>query len=493
MTHDLHFGYQWMDVAEDLNRKSNGWGSVSVPGGLDLATDGVTPVFFEARVSQQSLVDPSGGVLAPSIYSSSELQSFEINDSIEVGDWTYNIGVLISNDVLYGQGLAPNSSNPVTGLEVSPGTKYEMYEVDWSDMIQPRVSVNWDYSDKASVYVSLARYNPSASSLARAASWDRNLRSDLWVRWDADGDFIESESVDSSSGKWFPDGLKPRVTNEWMIGTTQDISSDLTLRAHVRHKKSYRFWEDTWNYVRSNYDGVPDGIPHEPYIPDAEFTAIRGEIGGSSYVTTALDGSITKYYEVSAEVDWNRDKWFLSGSYTWSHYYGNFDQDNSTIDNDYAAFIGSSYIADGYGRQLWDNKDGNLKGDRRHVLKVYGFYEFDWNARGGAYLVYQSGEPWETTDGTYYGYSPTESNSRYRFSEPAGSRTTGSHYQLDLNYTHNFTVFDEQNIQLRMDIFNVLDNQTGYNTQRWADHAQYGEPRSFFKPRRIQLAVKYQF
>ena len=64
----------------------------------------------------------------------------------------------------------------------------------------------------------------------------------------------------------------------------------------------------------------------------------------------------------------------MRGSYTWSHYYGNFDQDNTTTDNDANIFIGSSNIADGAGRQLWDFKDGDLRGDRPHLLKVYGYY-----------------------------------------------------------------------------------------------------------------------
>ena len=44
----------------------------------------------------------------------------------------------------------------------------------------------------------------------------------------------------------------------------------------------------------------------------------------------------------------------MRGSYTWSHYYGNFDQDSTTTGNDANIFIGSSNIADGAGRQMWD-------------------------------------------------------------------------------------------------------------------------------------------
>ncbi len=492
VTHDLHAGYQWMEVAEDLARRSNGWGYIEIPGGRANSPILGDPVFYQARVQQQSLLSDSGQELIPSIYSRSVSESIEINDEISMGDWTYNVGFLFSNDVLYGQGLAPNANNPVTGLEQSPGTPYKMYEVDWKDMIQPRFGVNWDYSDTGAVYANYARYNPAASSLARAASWDRNLRSRIDVYFDANGDFIESAPVDSSSGKWFQAGIEPRHTDEFLVGTVKEMSDELTVSGHVRYRKSVNFWEDTWNSSRT-YDNAPSDIPNESYIPDAEFAAIRGEIGGSSYVIAQLDNAYTKYYEASLEADWAHDAWMLHGSYTWSHYYGNFDQDNTSSFNDGALFIGSSNLADGYGRQLWDNKDGNLKGDRRHMLKLYGSYQFAWEGRAGAYLVYQSGEPWETWDGTVYGYTPSTGNDLIRYAEPAGVRTSPSHWQMDLNYTHNFAIGDKQNIQLRADIFNVFDNQTGYNIDPRASSGEYGDPRSFYRPRRIQLAIKYQF
>ena len=194
----------------------------------------------------------------------------------------------------------------------------------------------------------------------------------------------------------------------------------------------------------------------------------------------------------------------VTGSYTWSHYYGNFDNDNtSSGGGDFNGFIGSSGYGDGAGRMMWNNQDGNLRGDRRHMLKVYGYYQFDWNGSAGAYFVYQSGEPWTKWQDTPWADEiaayraatgrGTSTSDFLRFAEPAGSRTTPTHWQLDLNYTHNFAVFGDHNIQLRADMFNVFDKQTGYTYQPRVDRAAFGEPRDFFNPRRLQVAVKYQF
>lgn len=53
--HDLHAGYQWYTDAEDLLRGSNGWGSLSVPGGRIAPPAGFTQrPYYQAVVQQQS-------------------------------------------------------------------------------------------------------------------------------------------------------------------------------------------------------------------------------------------------------------------------------------------------------------------------------------------------------------------------------------------------------------------------------------------------------
>lgn len=486
VSHNIHLGYKREAMEEDLARLSNGWGSIEVLGGRVMATDGVTPIFFRAWVNQMSL----GGDTSPLINSRSEMQNFEINDEIEMENLTINVGVLVSNDVLFGQGLKENKNNPVSGFEVSPGSRYKMYESNWKDMLQPRFSVNWDYSDTSSVYVNFARYHPSASSLARAASWARNLRRTIKVEFDANGDFIEIDPERASSGKMFQENMDPRKVDEFIVGWNSDVSSDLTLRAHARYRSATNFWEDTWNGDRTRGD-APADVPAELYIPNLQ--DYRDEIGGSSYVIAQLDTAYTKYWELSLEAEWSRDNFFVNASYVLSHYYGNYDQDNTNNGNDMATFIGSSNLADGAGRQPWNFKDGDLRGDRRHIFKVFGFYKFDWNGQAGAYVSYQSGQPWEIWDYSVYSDLTGSTSDTIRYAEPAGSRRGKSHLQVDLNYTQNVEVIAGHNIQVRIDLYNALNSQTGYNIESRIHSAGFGEPRDFYKPRRIQVAAKYRF
>jgi hypothetical protein len=488
--HTIHAGYQRYTDEEDLERSSNGWGTITVPGGrIDF---GGRPVYYQTAFQQQS----AGAV--PVIHSEYHSQSFELNDTIAVGNWSFNAGVLASKDTLYGQGLR-NDSSTLSGFVLSPGSKYRMYEIPFSKMIQPRLGATWAYNGKDTVYASYATYNPAASSLPRAAGWDRNVLVTINAYFDQDGALFATDPLASSSGKLFVPDLTPRTIYETLVGTSKQLNAEWTARVYGRYRSGKHFWEDTNNNARLIYD-PPPGIPRDLYIPNLDEQ--RAQIGstlnppvlsGSSYVIAELDGAFTKYYEGTLETEWRNERAFVRGSYTWSHYYGNFDQDSSAVGNDDNIFIGSSNIADGAGRQLWNNRYGNLRGDRRHLLKIYGYHALPWNATAGLYGVAQSGQPWETWSFEPYRGLTTNTSDTARNAEPAGSRVTAPHWQVDLNYTQNVRFGRRYNLQIVGDLFNVANRQTGYNFDPRFSSSTFNTPRNYFDPRRFQLALRFQF
>ena len=511
LTQDIHVGFQWYKDIETLRRTSNGWGRIEVPGGRTTCTaTGATActqanlgqaIFYQAIFQQQTLTDE---LSIPDVRGEFQSKNIEINDTLRWNDWAFNLGVLVSNDTLYGTGLRESSTNE-SGYVLAPGNKYEMYDIPWEKMIQPRVGATWAYNTQDTVYVSYARYNPAASSLPRAASWDRSRAAEIRANFDRNGNLLGYAPLPASSGKFFVDDLDPRYSDEYLIGTAQQFTPRWSARAYARHRYSSNFWEDVNNTARTNL-GAPSDVPNELYIDDLtnrrqklcqSDLSLCGPPGattsGSSYVIAELDGAFTKYYEATLETDWRSGNMFLNGTYTWAHYYGNFDQDNTTTVNDASSFIGSSFIADGPGRQIWDNRYGDLRGDRRHLLKAYGYYTLPWNATTGAFAVYQSGQPWEAWNAEpYRGLPGWDADDTSRYAEPAGRRRTDAHYQLDLNYTQNVP-FSGYNLQLAVDLFNVFDKQTGYNVQNKVNSANFGTPRTFFDPRRFQLAVRFEF
>lgn len=487
MTHEIHAGFQWYRDAEDLLRRSNGWGAITVPGGRTSFQG--TPIFYTATFSQQSFGTPP-------IRSEYASQSFEINDNIRWKNWSFNAGVLMSRDRLYGQDLKEDSSK-LSGYIYQAGNKYLMYEIPFSKMIQPRLGATWAYDGTNTVYGSYARYNPAASSLPRAASWARNRTTTVDAHFDATGRLFAVTPVASSSGKFFVEDMTPRTVDEFIIGTAKQLGPQWTGRIYGRFRNGSHYWEDTNNTARvafnppAEVNGVP--VPREPYI--ADLTQRIQQVGsGSSYVIAELDGAYTKYREVTLESEWRGDRAFVRGSYTWSKYFGNFDQDNTTTGNDANVFIGSSFIADAAGRQLWDFRDGRLRGDRPHMFKLYGYHAVPGvNATAGIYFVAQSGQPWEMWSYEPYRTLTTSTSDVSRLAEQAGSRRTDAHYQVDLNYTHSFRIGSKFTAQVVADLFNVSNNQTGYNIQNAVHSAGFGEPRSYYDPRRFQLSVRLQY
>jgi hypothetical protein len=297
-------------------------------------------------------------------------------------------------------------------------------------------------------------------------------------------------------------------------------------RFYGRYRKGDHYIEDTNNTARTDF-APPPGVPQLPYV--GNLPQLRTAIGsGSSYVIANLDGAFTKYYEAVTESSWRGDKLTVNGSYKWSHYYGNFDQDNSTFSsaNDAAIFIGSSNIGDGAGRQIWDHRYGNLRGDRRNVLKLDGTYAMPWNATAGAFWVYQSGQPYQLESVLPYRALTGSTSDTARYAEPAGIRKSPAHHNLDLKYTQTIPLRHGVNLQLIGDIFNVYNKQTGYNyetrittlgfttrtdvptveipatiSQSVRDslkldpaariNAPY--PNSYYAPRRFQLAARINF
>ena len=531
ITHDLHLGYQRYKDSEDRSIVSNGWGIITIPAAVGTGRGSGTcpaavcgtakPAHFVAQFNQQGF----GGL--PAIHSEFQSQNIEFNDSIRFNAWSFNVGLLASSDTLYGQGL--KEADNLAGFVSQPGSKYKMKEFKFSDMLQPRLGATWAYNGNDTVWTSYARYYPAANSDARAASWDRNLQLENFAYFDATGKLIGVEANRASSGKWWQEGIKPTHIDEFMVGTARQLTGGLSGRLYGRYRKGTDYIEDVPNNARS-YANAPANIDKSLYIPNLNEirTAIgSGSLSGSTYVIANLDGAFTKYYEATAETEWRGGNLFVNGSYTWSHYYGTFDQDNTSVgaDNDAARFIGSSNLADGPGRQVWDFKYGDLRGDRRNVVKLRGIYDFPWRASVGAFALYQSGQPYQLESRLPYRAIGGANSDTNMYAEPAGRRRTPAHHNLDLNYTQNFGLPRGLNLQLALDVFNVTDKQTGYNYETRVNtllttrtdvplidfpssitpailqangisptsklRAPYAN--SFYAPRRYQIAARLQF
>jgi hypothetical protein len=505
MTHDLHAGYQWFKEMEDLYRISNGWGSITINfANSKIPTSATTPGIAGLPYAYTASVYQQGIGQAPLIHSEYASQNFEFNDKMRWQKFTFNAGVIFSDDKLYGQGIKDDPTT-ASGYSLAPGQKYLEHEIKWQDTMQPRLGVTWNYQKDDTIYANYGRYVPSVSSLPRAASWARNLVGTVNTYFDATGKYIGQGADAVSMGKLFVPGIKPRHTDEFLIGTTKDFGNGITSRLYARYRESLNFWEDTPNNSRVVYQ-PPSNIPQTLYIPN--LATLLSNLGGggtamngnTSAVIAQLDGGFTKFYEVATENEWRHGNLFASFSYSWSHYYGNFDQDDSSNGsaNDSNIFVGSSNIADSAGTQLWNNKYGNLSGDQRHKAKLFGSYAFPWDGKLGVYAIYQSGLHWQAE--SYLPYKAlilatgsTSTSDTARYAEPAGSRVMPTHYQVDLNYAQSFWKKGPMGFSGTVDLYNVFNRQTPFAYNQSVNGGQFGVVQAYMSPRRTQLALKFTF
>jgi Carboxypeptidase regulatory-like domain/TonB dependent receptor-like, beta-barrel len=401
-SHDIRAGVTYGKDSERLERRANGWGTVT--------WNATTRLFTASYVSQQ-----------PPHTGRGESYGVFLQDQFSAGDrTTITAGVLVNKDNYFGEALG-----------AAPGTKrkVKILTFDWGQEIQPRLGITFvphrELGDK--LYASAGRYyNTDNKSLVRAASPTRIFTTT--ATFDAAGNLLRDVPAANTQSKTIDPGLDPQYTDELAAGYARPLG---------------RAWSaELWGMVRNvgniMEDISADGLGHGPFhvaqLPDA----------------------YRRYKAVTLEftripVNDRFKRLAVNASYTWSRLSGNWDID---FGGD-SPFLNSSFIGDGPGVLITDNRDGILRGDRTHVVKLFATFQPLEHLRAGTYVRYQSGGAWEARGLP----DPTVSSSSYiRYLEPAGTRRMPSWTNVDLvsGYTFNF---GRIGLELEGRILNVFDEQ----------------------------------
>ena len=293
----------------------------------------------------------------------------------------------------------------------------------------------------------------------------------------------------SSSGKLFVEDLTPRTIDEMLVGTARQFNNQWSARLYGRYRNGNHFWEDTNNNARlPSLCNPPAGIPRELYIPDLTRAAAPRSRSGSQLCHRRARRRLHQVLRGRP----SRPSGAATRRSSAARTPGATTTATSTrttrrVANDANIFIGSSFIADGAGRQFWDNKYGDLRGDRRHLLKLYGYYPLPWNATAGALRVAQSGQPWEAW--SYEPYIALTTNTSDTIALRRAGRFAPHCRALaarsELHAEHPAAA--RLQLQIAADLFNVFNEQTGYNSAAGIHISTFGVARNFFDPRRFQI------
>ncbi|WMW81511.1 TonB-dependent receptor [Undibacterium cyanobacteriorum] len=328
------------------------------------------------------------------------------------------------------------------------------------------------------------------------------------------------------------ENIKPFYQDEMSLGFEKAISSSLNFGVLGTYRTLRTTYDDTCDprpiFAWGKRNGYPNleedtgGTDNSLYpswcmvINTGEANTVwfdpHGSGSGSELVKahlTAADIGLPKAKRIYTALNFFlehpfRDGWYGKINYTWSHNYGNTEgqTDSGVTGGDVALSAGSDY------RELMIGSNGDLSGDRRHVIKAYGFYQVLPEVMVGANLQIASGRPRNCFgqlpeyagqdvghyEGNYFFFCDAKGGA---FS-PRGSQgrlpwTT----QLDLNLSYQPSAI--KGLNLKLDVFNVFDSRTinsensGSNSGSGNISPTYRQGGSRIGARAARLTAEYNY
>jgi hypothetical protein len=421
--------------------------------------------------------------------------------------------------------------------------------IEMKHQIAPRFQAAWDVNGDASlkIFGSAGRYYLQLPTqvAARAASRSTYTQQDFTYTGidpttgvplgvnqinsplSADGEYGQAKNPRSVVAE----GLKPNYQDELTLGFEKALTPDYTFGAKVTYRKLGAGIDDSCD-LRPMYDfALKHGIDIQNpgamncfiYNPGRDVTVwIDGnDADGNPVVTgkgqmahfTAAEIGEPKAKRTYTALDMFlehplRNGWFGRVNYTLSRNSGNME--GQTRSDTGQTDVGTS--------AAWDfpefapGSDGLLPNDRKHQLKLFGYYQLnsEWSVGGNALI--QSGRPrlcLGTNDPSDSGTNPDYPMGSLYWSPGYG----GEYYfcngkpsprgslgrlpwekRLDLNLTYAPAMV--KGLALKMDVFNVLNSQQPLTQDPTYDNylspePTYNEFTSYQSPRSVKFTVEF--
>ena len=390
-----------------------------------------------------------------------------------------------------------------------------------TDQYAPRIGISWDVKGDgdSKVFANFGRYHLPIASNTNVRLSGAELFTQEWFVLDSPIDPTDASTVL---------GAQIGPTSVFGDGTVPDVRTTIDLDIKPMYQDEFILGYETklWDgYIagisfvnRDMKQGIEDITIDEAIGVPFLFHYILVNPGEDVHTFFDVDGDGTldelfltaeelgfppikrKYYAVNMFLEkiWN-GTFYLKGTYTWSRSHGNYEglvrSDNGQDD------AGITTLYDFAG--LMDGADGNLPNHRRHVLKVWGAWEFapGWQTSGT--FAYASGRPKNA-----FGVHPTDPFASLYGAESfynqgvlvqRGSLGTtpavttvdaGLKYTLDLG---NSTV------TIRLDAFNIFNFNKATEFDEQADEnsgvasVTFDLPTRFQRPRSIRLGVYFDY
>ncbi|GLS28102.1 TonB-dependent receptor [Marinibactrum halimedae] len=422
-------------------------------------------------------------------------------------------------------------------LELTLGVRSENFDnkngrgetfIEINDQIAPRLGARWDFSageEKSILYANWGRYFLSIPNNTNARLAGFELFTETWFLFDGaidpatdapaniDANGLPTAQV-ISPVHYFDDGeiadtstivdanIEPMYQDEWIVGYNHQLNDMWSVGVSYINRE-----------LQSGIDDVQIEEIHEYVLtnPGTSITVrVPQEDGTLQQRTFSADElgypeAQREYQALQVTFDrvWD-GVWSLQGSYTYSESEGNTEglvkSDNGQGD--------AGITTDFDFVQLTDGAFGNTPNDRPHLLKVWGNYQWFETLRLGGVFTFQSGRPinrfglGHPDEDPSYGqtfYSFNNETGEYRF-HPRGSQgRTPSITNIDFNMVYSTNLWGGD-LELRLDIFNILDSEKPVQIYENSETGSPGNPNPDYRaimyyqnPRSARLGMSVRF
>jgi hypothetical protein len=296
----------------------------------------------------------------------------------------------------------------------------------------------------------------------------------------------------------FSPSTKTPYTDEFMLGYATNLGRDYTVSVAYTKRRTRDIIEDYDLHLYSDPTNTPDmegyAAPSSAfYLPYSYFGFSR--VPNANYVLGTLKGGKRDYQGVELSLTKaKRDNWMAAASYTWNEAKGNTNSDSN------ADFQGDWIALDPRAPNAYGPQPGNIK----HQVKGYGTYYFNNGLELSAVANWNSGMLYTRAQLISGRYLPVMDdayvvgNTLDTWITPGtiGAETGPSYYTFDMRLKYTYKLTGSQKVELFLDLFNVLDKQSGMSAMALAAGNgvyKFGESNTFVEPRRLYVGARYSF
>ena len=202
-----------------------------------------------------------------------------------------------------------------------------------------------------------------------------------------------------------------------------------------------------------------------------------------------------KYYAINLSLEHPWDgKWWGQISYTFARNWGNTEGPVDSIIGQGGSSVSITEQWDFF--QIMQGANGLLPNDQKHQLKIAGEYALNPEWMVGGNLFIGSGHPRDCLG--YYPVAVTpDYGPQYHFcngqvAPPGSTGFTPWTHQLALNVIYS-PVWADHKLSLKLDVFNVFNNQTPLQYRAYYPLTTYGRVEGWTDPRYVRFSIAYNW